>query len=431
FPLMDAKGTVCSLVDASTGKETVLPAKDPYGRNCASSNVQASTVHCPFGFQTKYYDSVTGLTDVNKRWLGSDICKWISPDPIAEAGGFNLYGVLNNDPINGIEYLGCEGVLTGDYNPFTWMRKAGQYVGTGTWGIPVAGTVGSLAGGSLQFAGEVGELEPWCPVTPFSTVGNTLLSSGYDIFGDKGAPAMSTNIDTSFNVGGKEFQIVFMNGVLNDEGDVGLKNGSTKAIRDALKPAYPNVQVGYVHNKTGLFNITSDTWYGSAGRAANMGLVGSWYDFAQVGLEQWGMEDDTARGFAEKINSRMIQNPNLIMILVAHSQGGAKLRQAFDRINSFARNRIYVVTAAGAQVRGFPDASKAYRINKTGDLVPLVGNSSPLAMAFGLFENKSNDNPIWLAWKGGTWGSHMYARNYNNDTSDVIKIIIQDALKNP
>ena len=40
----------------------------------------------------RYYDPVTG--------------RWPSRDPIAETGGFNLYGFGPNNPINGVDYLG-------------------------------------------------------------------------------------------------------------------------------------------------------------------------------------------------------------------------------------------------------------------------------------------------------------------------------------
>ena len=40
----------------------------------------------------RFYDPVTG--------------RWPSRDPIQEAGGFNLYGMLNNDSLNQLDFLG-------------------------------------------------------------------------------------------------------------------------------------------------------------------------------------------------------------------------------------------------------------------------------------------------------------------------------------
>jgi len=48
------------------------------------------------------------LYDFGLRWYAPETCKWISRDPIAERGGFNLYALCNGDPVNGTDVLGCD-----------------------------------------------------------------------------------------------------------------------------------------------------------------------------------------------------------------------------------------------------------------------------------------------------------------------------------
>jgi RHS repeat-associated protein len=75
---------------------------DPYGRSlgAVSSAVPA------FAFQGKYQDAETGLVYFGFRWYDPATAKWLSSDPIQEAGGLNLYAFCQGDPVNGVEYLG-------------------------------------------------------------------------------------------------------------------------------------------------------------------------------------------------------------------------------------------------------------------------------------------------------------------------------------
>ena len=40
------------------------------------------------------------------RYYSPSLGRWISRDPIQEQGGFNLYGFVGNNAINGVDYLG-------------------------------------------------------------------------------------------------------------------------------------------------------------------------------------------------------------------------------------------------------------------------------------------------------------------------------------
>jgi RHS repeat-associated protein len=53
-----------------------------------------------YGF--RYYDSVTG--------------RWSSRDPIGEQGGLNLYGMVGNNPIRWVDYVGLK--ISGDPRVF-------------------------------------------------------------------------------------------------------------------------------------------------------------------------------------------------------------------------------------------------------------------------------------------------------------------------
>jgi RHS repeat-associated protein len=57
----------------------------------------------PFGFSTKFEEKETGLYYYGFRYYNTQTGRWISRDPIEEEGGLNLYGMVENDPINDID----------------------------------------------------------------------------------------------------------------------------------------------------------------------------------------------------------------------------------------------------------------------------------------------------------------------------------------
>ena len=58
-----------------------------------------------FGFSSKERDA-SGLVYYGFRYYSPILCRWISEDPIGEAGGLNLYQFCGNDPVNGVDPYG-------------------------------------------------------------------------------------------------------------------------------------------------------------------------------------------------------------------------------------------------------------------------------------------------------------------------------------
>jgi RHS repeat-associated protein len=77
----------------------------------------------PFRFSTKYFDEETELLYYGLRYYSPSLGRFISRDPIGEAGGQNLYSMVGNNAVNSIDYLGMDrfgnygGYSNENYNP--------------------------------------------------------------------------------------------------------------------------------------------------------------------------------------------------------------------------------------------------------------------------------------------------------------------------
>ena len=60
----------------------------------------------PFRFSSEYCDEETGLVYYNYRYYNPELGRWISRAPIEEQGGYNLYGMIGNNPLYGWDDLG-------------------------------------------------------------------------------------------------------------------------------------------------------------------------------------------------------------------------------------------------------------------------------------------------------------------------------------
>jgi RHS repeat-associated protein len=69
---------------------------DPYGRRTLVNGTDLAD----FGFTGFYHDQATGLDFSATRAYVADLGRWITKDPIGEAGGINLYDYARNNPIN-------------------------------------------------------------------------------------------------------------------------------------------------------------------------------------------------------------------------------------------------------------------------------------------------------------------------------------------
>ncbi|MBK9128167.1 MAG: RHS repeat-associated core domain-containing protein [Phycisphaerales bacterium] len=98
--LYNANGDVGQVVDPNAASAAAsLVARyeyDPYGGVIfASGSYAASNA---WRFSTKQFDPVTGLGYWGYRWYSAKLGRWISRDPIEEAGGRNLARYVNNAP---------------------------------------------------------------------------------------------------------------------------------------------------------------------------------------------------------------------------------------------------------------------------------------------------------------------------------------------
>lgn len=60
----------------------------------------------PVRFSSKYQDNESGCNYYGHRFYNPDTGRWLNRDPIGEAGGENVYALLNNYAIGNYDILG-------------------------------------------------------------------------------------------------------------------------------------------------------------------------------------------------------------------------------------------------------------------------------------------------------------------------------------
>ena len=87
-----------------------LDAKYEYGAFGEPLRVGGAAIAAdnPFRYSTKYTDTESGLIYYGFRYYSPSLGRFLNRDPIGEEGGTNLYGFVENDPVNGGDYLGLE-----------------------------------------------------------------------------------------------------------------------------------------------------------------------------------------------------------------------------------------------------------------------------------------------------------------------------------
>ncbi len=99
--LFDGKGNVSSLIDGSQAPSASY-TYDEFG----NLMVKSGTLDQPYRFSTKPYDEKTGLSYYGYRFYAPTSGRWINRDPLGEKGGINLYGFVQNNPVNYADPLG-------------------------------------------------------------------------------------------------------------------------------------------------------------------------------------------------------------------------------------------------------------------------------------------------------------------------------------
>ena len=96
------RGDIISVSDSS-GNESATYRYSPFGRRLFSTGSFESR----YGFSSKEEDG-SALVYYGYRFYSPQLCQWISPDPITEEGGYNLYMFVSNRPIDRFDVLGLD-----------------------------------------------------------------------------------------------------------------------------------------------------------------------------------------------------------------------------------------------------------------------------------------------------------------------------------
>ncbi|WP_176129631.1 RHS repeat domain-containing protein, partial [Burkholderia cepacia] len=101
-------------------------------------------VRNPIRFQGQYHDHESGLHFNRHRYYDSEVGRFVSKDPIGYAGGVNIYGYANGNPVSNVDLLGLAActVLFPDYpieyangKTSTWLGGHGGILSYSSTGV--------------------------------------------------------------------------------------------------------------------------------------------------------------------------------------------------------------------------------------------------------------------------------------------------------
>jgi RHS repeat-associated protein len=124
--LKDALGSVIAVLD---DRGTVVQSMEysAFGE-CLSGGDAVNPFRFVGGFGG-YTDDATGLINFWNRWYDPQVGRWVSEDPIRQAGGVNLYGYVGNNPAIATD---ATGLVVASYSitnqTLTWVRTGGKDV---------------------------------------------------------------------------------------------------------------------------------------------------------------------------------------------------------------------------------------------------------------------------------------------------------------
>ncbi|HTL59887.1 MAG TPA: RHS repeat-associated core domain-containing protein [Candidatus Limnocylindrales bacterium] len=115
LPCYDGNGNVQQLTKASDGTVSAQYEYGPFGELLRATGPIAKAN--PFRFCTKYQDDETDLLYYGYRYYNGSTGRWLSKDPLEETESKNLYGFVQNRPVNRFDVLGLYG--SGDHTKLT------------------------------------------------------------------------------------------------------------------------------------------------------------------------------------------------------------------------------------------------------------------------------------------------------------------------
>ena len=139
FPTYDANGNISEYV--STNGEIVAHYDySPFGEPLvAVGDLAATFTH---QFSTKPYDTILQISSCELRHYSSVIGKFMTRDPIAELGSWNIYNVVKNNPVCDFDVLALKSYVTDDGITFIdtgYVNCAGGALGDGYYIEPAEG----------------------------------------------------------------------------------------------------------------------------------------------------------------------------------------------------------------------------------------------------------------------------------------------------
>lgn len=109
-PLHDLQNNVVCLIDHQRRKIVESYHFSAFGEeeitNARGRVTSDTSVGNPWRYRGKRVDSETGLICFGKRYYDPKVGRWISPDPVGNIDGPNLYAYARNNPIAYVDYFG-------------------------------------------------------------------------------------------------------------------------------------------------------------------------------------------------------------------------------------------------------------------------------------------------------------------------------------